>query len=68
MDPFPPIFYSPIQNNMSPNFSDGLNFGICEHSYNLLTQCQFLWLTMMSEQGFKVMFCIYMITTKNDIT
>ena len=53
---------------MSPNFSDGLNFGTCEHSYNLLTQCQILWFTMMSEQGFKVVFCIYVITTKNDIT
>ena len=26
MDPFTVIFYSPVQNNIGPNFSDGLTF------------------------------------------
>ena len=32
MDSFAPKFYSPIQNNIGPNFADGLNFVWCEHS------------------------------------
>ena len=31
-DPFAPKFYSLIQNNIDPNFSEGLNFFTCEQS------------------------------------
>ena len=34
-DPFAPEFYSPIQNNISSNFGDALNFVICEHFFVL---------------------------------
>ena len=29
------LFYSLMQNNISPNFSDELNFVTCEHSLTL---------------------------------
>ena len=31
-DPFVNKFYSPLQNNMGPNFGDGLNFVTCGYS------------------------------------
>ena len=33
-DLFAPKFYSLIQNNIDPNFGDGLNFVKCENSFN----------------------------------
>ena len=35
-DAFAPKFYSPIQNNIGPNFVDGLNFDTCVHSFNVM--------------------------------
>ena len=32
MDPFALKFYSPIQNNIGPNFGDGLDFVTCEQT------------------------------------
>ena len=31
VDQFAPKFYSPIQNNIGPNFGDGLNSVTCDH-------------------------------------
>ena len=33
-------FCSPIQNNIGPNFGDGLNFVTCEQSFKLLSRLQ----------------------------
>ena len=34
-DPFEPKSHSLIQNNMGPNFSNGLNLVTCEHSLTI---------------------------------
>ena len=36
-DPFVPKFYSPIKNNICPNFSERLDFVLCEHSLKVFT-------------------------------
>ena len=33
IDPFVLKFISPIQNNIGPNFCDGLNFVTCEQAF-----------------------------------
>ena len=35
-DLFAPKFYSSIQNNIGPNFGQGLNFVTRDHSFNIV--------------------------------
>ena len=51
-DPFVPKFYSPIQNNVRPNFGEVLNFVTCEHSFGMNSAVNF----PSTRQNFRVRF------------